>query len=68
MTRTKSGVLSLLVVFSLLIGIVGAVNVDVSYAASKRIHLRKTSVTATDLLLTCFLNQLQSITKTVHLV
>ena len=45
MTRTKSGVLSLLVVFSLLIGIVGAVNVDVSYAASKRIHLRKTSVT-----------------------
>ena len=45
MTRTKSAILSLFVVFSLLAGIVGAVNVDVSYAASKTIHLKKASVT-----------------------
>ncbi|MBR3124461.1 MAG: Ig-like domain-containing protein [Mogibacterium sp.] len=45
MTRTKSRILSLLIVFSLLVGIVGAVNVDVSYAASRKIHLKKTSIT-----------------------
>ncbi len=44
MTKTKSKLLSLLVVFSLLFGIAGAVNVDVSFAASNKIHIRKTNV------------------------
>lgn len=45
MTKSKSKLLSLIIVFSLFISIVGAVNVDFSYAASKRIHLKKTTVT-----------------------
>lgn len=45
MTKAKSKLLSLLIVFSLFVSIVAAVNVDVSYAASKKIHLKKTTVT-----------------------
>ena len=45
MTKSKSKLLSLIIVFSLFISIVGAANVDFSYAASKRIHLKKTTVT-----------------------
>lgn len=45
MTKFKSKLLSLIIVFSLFVSIVGAVNVDFSYAASKRIHLKKTTVT-----------------------
>lgn len=45
MTKAKSKLLSLLIVFSLFVSIVAAVNVDVSYAASKKMHLKKTTVT-----------------------
>lgn len=45
MTKAKSKLLSLLIVFSLFVSIVAAVNVNVSYAASKKIHLKKTTVT-----------------------
>ena len=40
----KKKVLSFLLIFSLMFGIVGVFNVDTTYAASKKIHLKKTTV------------------------
>ena len=45
MVRLRKKSLSLLLIFSLLVGIVGIINVDTTYAASKKIHLEKTKVT-----------------------
>lgn len=43
--KRKGRLISLLVIFTLLVGIVGAFNIEATYAASKKIHLKKTTVT-----------------------
>lgn len=45
MISIKKKTLSILLVFSLLVGIVAIGNTDTSYAASKKMHLKKTKVT-----------------------
>ena len=47
MSHNKRKALSFLLVFSLLFGIVGIANLDTTYAATKKIHLRKTTITVT---------------------
>ena len=44
MNSFKRKALSFLLIFSLFVGIVGIVNVETTYAASKKIHLKKTSI------------------------
>ena len=44
MSTVRRRTISFLLIFSLLIGIVGIVNVDTTYAATKKIHLKKTSI------------------------
>ena len=45
MSKAKLKCLSLLLILSLFVGLVGIVNVDTSYAASKKIHIKKKTVT-----------------------
>lgn len=44
MYETRCKVISLLLVFSLMVGLVGVFNIDTAYAAAKKIHLKKTVV------------------------
>lgn len=44
MTSIKKKTLSILLILSLLVGIVGVINVDTTYAASKKIHLKKNTI------------------------
>ena len=44
MKYIRKSALSFLLVFSLIVGIVGVVSIDTTYAASKKIHLKKTTV------------------------
>lgn len=44
MIKVRNKLLSFFLILSLFVGIVGVINVDTSYAASKKIHLKKTTV------------------------
>ena len=45
MKSLRSRVLSFLLIFSLFVSLVGMINVDTTYAASKKIHIKKKTVT-----------------------
>ena len=44
MQNIKSKLLSIMLILTLAVGLVGIVNVDPSYAASKKIHVKKKTV------------------------